>query len=96
MDRFNSLLVSAYVTPGIGLFSSTLPMEMLETMIVGGAVFLLLHNGKNEDAVRGFFTEVHDIYVKYLMNPFTIPDSPIISPQFDSFVRNIAKRTLGT
>ena len=75
VDRFNSLLISAYVTPG-------------------GAILLLLHNGKHEDAVRAFFVEVHDMYVKYLMNPFSKPDEPILSPQFDSFVRGIAKRIL--
>jgi hypothetical protein len=30
----------------------------------GGATLLLLHKGKNEDAVRAFFTDAHDLYVK--------------------------------
>lgn len=60
----------------------------------GGKVFLLLHNGKSEDAVRAFFLEVHELYVKYLMNPFTIPDSPIVSPHFNAQVKNIGKRLL--
>lgn len=73
IDRFNSLQVSAYITPG-------------------GMTFLLLHNGKNEDIIKAFFTDMNEVYVKYLMNPFAIYDSPIISPQFDIQVRNIAKR----
>ena len=73
IDRFNSLQVSAYITPG-------------------GMTFLLLHNGKNEDVIKNFFTDVNEVYVRYLMNPFAIYDSPIISPQFDTTVRNIAKR----
>eukprot|EP01036_Dinobryon_divergens_P025760 gene25760-34341_t len=67
----------------------------------GGKTFLLLHNGKSEDAVRAFFTEVHELYVKFLMNPFynydavnEVVDAPIISPYFDSQVRAFAKRLL--
>jgi hypothetical protein len=73
IDRFNSLQVSAYITPG-------------------GMTFLLLHNGKNEDIIKAFFTDMNEVYVKYLMNPFAIYDAPIISPQFDIQVGNIAKR----
>lgn len=62
----------------------------------GGKQFLLLHNGaKNEDAVRAFFTEVHELYVKYLMNPFAVVDGPIVSPQFNAHVKHLAKRLLG-
>lgn len=67
----------------------------------GGKTFLLLHNGKSEDAVRAFFTEVHELYVKFLMNPFynydavnEVVDAPIISPYFDSQVRAFAKKLL--
>lgn len=75
IDKFNFLLVSAFVTHG-------------------GKVLLLLHNGKSEDAIRQFFTETHELFVKYLMNPFSLPDAPIISPYFDSQVRLLAKRLL--
>ncbi|KAJ1412980.1 trafficking protein particle complex subunit 2 putat [Ochromonadaceae sp. CCMP2298] len=75
VDKFNFLLVSAYVT-------------------MGGKYFLLLHNGKNEDAVRAFFTEVHELYVKYLINPFAEPDAPVVSPQFSAHVRSLAKRLI--
>ena len=75
IDRFNNLLVSAYVTPG-------------------GAYLLLLHDGKNEDAVRSFMIEVHEIYVKHLLNPFVTPDSPICSAAFDSHVRAASRRIL--
>ena len=75
VDRFNSLLVSAFITPG-------------------GSLMLMLHNGKSEEVVRTFFTEVNDIYAKYIMNPFSDPDAPIVSPQFDLLVRSLAKRLL--
>jgi hypothetical protein len=60
----------------------------------GGKYLLLLHNGKNEDMVRSFFTEVHELYVKYMMNPFALPDTPIVSPQFSAQVRNLARRLI--
>lgn len=75
VDKFNFLMVSAYVT-------------------MGGKYLLLLHNGKNEDMVRAFFTETHELYVKYMMNPFAVPDAPIASPQFTAQVRNIARRLI--
>lgn len=75
IDRFNNLLVSAYVTPG-------------------GAYLLLLHDGRNEDAVRSFMMEMHEIYVKHILNPFVVPDSPICSSQFDSHVRSASRRIL--
>lgn len=75
VDRFNSLLVSAYATPG-------------------GAILLLLHQGKAEDAVRQFFTEAHEMYTKYMLNPFASFDMPITSPQFDALIRQSAKKLL--
>lgn len=75
VDKFNFLMVSAYVT-------------------MGGKYLLLLHNGKNEETIRTFFTEVHELYVKHTMNPFALPDAPIVSPQFNAHVRNIARRLM--
>ncbi len=60
----------------------------------GGKIFLLLHNGKSEDNVRAFFVESHELYVKYLMNPFVDIDGPVTSPQFNGVIRNLAKKLL--
>ena len=60
----------------------------------GGAILLLLHDSRSEDAVRVFFTEVHELYVKYIMNPFASIDSPIVSPNFDSRIRSLARKIL--
>jgi trafficking protein particle complex subunit 2 len=60
----------------------------------GGIYLLLLHDGRGEDAIRGFFTEIHDLYTKYILNPFAILDGPIVSPQFDSHVRMASRRFL--
>ncbi|CAK4654873.1 unnamed protein product [Aphanomyces euteiches] len=54
--------------------------------------FLLLHESRNEDAIKLFFQEVYDLYVKLLLNPFYTHDTPITSPDFDLRVRALAKR----
>lgn len=60
----------------------------------GQVKFLLLHEGRNEDAVRNFFLEVHELYVKLVMNPFYEHDTPITSPTFDRAVHALARRHL--
>lgn len=35
----------------------------------GNARFLLLHEGKNDDAIRSFFTEVHELYLRVSAQP---------------------------
>jgi hypothetical protein len=45
VDRFNNLLVTAFVTPG-------------------NARFLLLHDGRSDDSIRAFFSEVYELYLR--------------------------------
>lgn len=33
-------------------------------LTAGGAKLMLLHDGRTDEAIRSFFTEVHEIYVK--------------------------------
>ncbi|OQS03005.1 trafficking protein particle complex subunit 2 [Thraustotheca clavata] len=54
--------------------------------------FILLHESRNEDAIKSFFLDVYDLYVKLLLNPFYTHDTPISSIDFDSRVRSLAKR----
>lgn len=56
---------------------------------------MLLHDGRNEDGIRGFCTEVHELYTKLLLNPFYAPHSRIDSRDFDVRVRAAARRYLG-
>ena len=58
----------------------------------GGIKFMLLHDVRNEDGIRSFFHDVHELYVKVLMNPFYKPNSPITSPIFDSRVKTLGRR----
>jgi len=55
---------------------------------------MLLHGGKSEDSIKNFFSDVYELYVKLLMNPFYAYDTPITSKAFDTRVRAIARRYL--
>ncbi|CAN0380389.1 unnamed protein product [Pylaiella littoralis] len=63
-------------------------------LTAGGAKLMLLHDGRTDDAIRTFFSEVHELYVKLLMNPFYAYDSPVISPAFDQRVKALARKLL--
>ena len=53
---------------------------------------MLLHDVRNEDGIRNFFHDVHELYVKVLMNPFYTPNTPISSQLFDSRVKALGRR----
>ncbi|TGZ84237.1 Sedlin [Ascodesmis nigricans] len=68
---------------------------MVSGFVTGGNIkFLLLHDQKAEDPIRQFFTEVHEAYVKTLMNPFYEVDMRIVSVVFDQRVRAAARKYL--
>uniref|UniRef100_A0A1I8F8P3 Trafficking protein particle complex subunit n=1 Tax=Macrostomum lignano TaxID=282301 RepID=A0A1I8F8P3_9PLAT len=48
-----------------------------------GLRLLILHDTKNEDGIRHFFSEMFETYVKLALNPFYQPQSPIKSAAFD-------------
>lgn len=56
--------------------------------------FMLLHDQKSEDSIKSFFTEVYELYIKILMNPFYEKNAPIANPSFDNRVKLVARRFL--
>jgi hypothetical protein len=60
----------------------------------GYVKFMLLHNGKSEGSIKTFFEEVHELYIKILMNPFYEPNTPIESPVFYDRAKSIMQRRL--
>ncbi|PKA49056.1 hypothetical protein AXF42_Ash010740 [Apostasia shenzhenica] len=58
------------------------------------AILMLLHDSRNEDAIKSFFQEVHELYVKILLNPLYLPGSRITSSHFDTKVRALARKYL--
>lgn len=75
VDKFNSMSVTAFVTPG-------------------NTRFLLLHEGRSDDSIRAFFTEVYELYLRIILNPFHSPATRITSREFDRKVKTLAKRLL--
>ncbi|CAN6616806.1 trafficking protein particle complex subunit 20 [Trichomonascus vanleenenianus] len=68
---------------------------MISAFVTAGNIkFLLLHETRNEDGIRQFFSDVYDLYVKTLLSPFYFTNQPIQSPIFDQKVRQLAKRYL--
>lgn len=59
--------------------------------------FLLLHERKNEDGVKSFFSELHDIFVKVTLNPLYVdggPSEAITSKPFNDRVIALARKYL--
>ena len=45
--------------------------------------FVILHDLKNEDGIKSFFSEMYETYIKQIMNPFYAINTPIKSPSFE-------------
>lgn len=59
-----------------------------------GDRFMLLHDVRNEEAIRQFFLEAHDLYTKYTLNPFYQQRSAIDSGPFEVKIRLAARKHL--
>ncbi|KAM1120481.1 hypothetical protein ACFX13_045330 [Malus domestica] len=55
---------------------------------------MLLHDSRNDDGIKSFFQEVHELYIKTLLNPLYLPGSRIASSHFDTKVRALARKYL--
>ncbi|KAM2275050.1 hypothetical protein ACFX1S_044783 [Malus domestica] len=107
VDRFNDLVVSVYVTAGHILCISNSNIRFtftyLRIVCVHGCVIfcanihtrlMLLHDSRNDDGIKSFFQEVHELYIKTLLNPLYLPGSRIASSHFDTKVRALARKYL--
>ena len=55
--------------------------------------FMLLHDVQNEDGIKGFFHDVHELYIKVLMNPFYMVNGHM-PPSFHERVKARAAKYL--
>ena len=60
----------------------------------GHTRFMLLHDSRNDDGIKSFFQDVHELYIKTLLNPLYLPGSRITSSHFDTKVRALARKYL--
>lgn len=69
--------------------------HLVSAFITAGDIkIMLLHETRNEESIRQFFQEVHDLYVKTLLSPFYFVNQPISSPVFDQRIKSLAKKYL--
>lgn len=56
--------------------------------------FLLLHENRQEDGVKQFFSDLHELFVKVTLNPLYIDTKPITSTAFHDKVLVLARKYL--
>lgn len=60
----------------------------------GNTRLMLLHDPRNDDGIKSFFQEVHELYIKILLNPLYLSGSRITSTHFNTKVRALARKYL--
>lgn len=89
VDSFYGVLVNAFITQGnIKLILCSDTSTNSDHMISSVSTKL------DETAMRHFFTETYDLYVKNLLNPFYSVNDPIVAPDFDLRVKAVARKYL--
>lgn len=56
------------------------------------AKFVLLTEKPDLEPCRAFFTEVYELYLKTLLNPFYAPSTVIVSPLFDAKIKKLGQK----
>ncbi|XP_057836301.1 uncharacterized protein LOC131046557 isoform X2 [Cryptomeria japonica] len=82
---------SAMFLKGVDRFSD---LVVSVYVTAGHTRLMLLHDSRNEDGIKNFFQEVHELYIKILLNPLYLPGSRITSAYFDTKVRALARKYL--
>lgn len=79
IDSFYGLLITAFITQGNIKF--ILCYEMGQS-----------GQKSDDNAIKQFFIDANELYVKCLLNPFYAVNDAIISPDFDMRIKLLAKK----
>ncbi|OBA17998.1 hypothetical protein METBIDRAFT_226573 [Metschnikowia bicuspidata var. bicuspidata NRRL YB-4993] len=89
VDSFYGVLVNAFITQGnIKLVLCSDASTSSESTIS------MTSTKQDETAIRHFFTEAYELYVKAQLNPFYAVNDPLVSPDFDHRVKSLARKYL--
>jgi len=70
-----------------------MPLLQVSAFVTAAQIrFLLLHDGRSDDVVKAFFKDVHELYLKVMLNPFFMPSLRIATPGFTQKVRILARQ----
>jgi Sedlin, N-terminal conserved region len=64
------------------------------TLMLKDYRFLLLHDGRHEEGVKAFFTDLHELFTRATLNPLYVDGEPIASPVFSERVLQLARKYL--
>ncbi|KAL1376512.1 hypothetical protein pipiens_004369 [Culex pipiens pipiens] len=58
--------------------------------------FVMVHDNRNDEGIKNFFNEMYETYIKHLMNPFYMPNTPIKSLSFEKKAQFYGRKFLGS
>lgn len=56
--------------------------------------FIMVHDNRNDEGIKSFFTEIYENYIKHSMNPFYQKNTAIKSPTFEKKAQVSGRRFL--